>query len=272
MVRRPKALILTGKGINCDGETLIAFTKAGAEAHRVHINDLISGKERLDRYHILSIPGGFSYGDDLGAGMALANKMRVGLEASLRSFIREGRLIIGICNGFQVLVKLGLLPALDRRYFIQSATLTFNASGHFEDRWVRLQAAEGNPCVFLHGIRSMYLPVRHGEGRFLAPKDTVSEMTKKRLDVLCYADDTGAPTMEYPANPNGSMNAVAGVCDQTGRIFGMMPHPEACAFFENHPRWTRIREERLRRGLPLPREGEGLQVFRNAVIYARSFL
>src|SRR5574341_1975183 len=215
MVRRAKALILTGKGINCDRETQAAFETAGAETKRVHILDLIALRERLDRYHILAIPGGFSYGDDLGAGMALANKMRVGLKTSLRSFIREGRLIIGICNGFQVLVKLGLLPAFEGKYFIQSATLTFNASGRFEDRWVRLQATEGNPCVFLHGIRSMYLPVRHGEGRFLAPKETLSGMAKKRLDVLRYADDKGAPTMEYPANPNGSIHAVAGACDQT---------------------------------------------------------
>jgi len=272
MVKKLKVLILTGKGINCDWETQRAFEMAGAEARRVHILDLIAQREKLEKYRILAIPGGFSYGDDLGAGMALANKMRVGLKGTLKSFITEGKLIIGICNGFQVLVKLGLLPAHEGTYFQQYATLTINTSGRFEDRWVTLRVSEGTPCIFLKGIQTLYLPVRHGEGRFLAPRNTITRILKRHQAALFYIDASGTPTMEYPANPNGSMNAIAGVCDPTGRVFGLMPHPEAFVYLENHPRWTRIKEERLLRSLPLPQEGEGLQVFRNAVAYARSSL
>jgi len=272
MVKKPKALIITGKGINCDWETLRAFEMAGADAKRVHILDLVSKREKLGKYHIMAIPGGFSYGDDLGAGIALANKMRIGLKDALLSFVRQGKLIIGICNGFQVLVRLGLLPALNGKYLVQNVTLTNNASGRFEDRWVNLGVNDKKPCAFLNGIQNIYLPVRHGEGRLVAKKDVLAHISREGLDVLRYTDNGGKPTMEYPANPNGSMNAIAGLCDPTGRIFGLMPHPEAFLIFENHPRWTRIKEERIRRGLPVPDEGQGLQIFRNAVSYAQSSL
>ncbi len=267
-----RALILTGNGINCDRETQTAFEMSGAKAARVHIFDLIAGRDRLSRYHILALPGGFSYGDNLGAGIAMANKLRVGLMKEITAFIKSGRPIIGICNGAQILVKLGLLPALGRDYFLQTATLTFNASGRFEDRWVTLRIAEGTPCVFLRGMQGLTLPVRHGEGRFLAPRNVIRTMRAHGQAALLYSDERGRPTMRYPENPNGSLDSIAGLCDPSGRVFGLMPHPEAFLFFENHPRWTRIKEERLRRGLPPPQEGEGLQIFRNAVECARDTL
>ena len=180
----------------------------------------------------------------------------------LLQFIKAGKLILGVCNGFQLMVKLGLLPALNGNYTEQSATLTFNDSGRFEDRWVYLKANAQSPCVFTRGIDVVYLPVRHGEGKFIPESDAILEqIEKKNLCALQYCTDDGAPTMDYPANPNGSINAIAGICNETGRLFGLMPHPEAYLHRTNHPRWTREN---------LPEEGQGLAIFRNAVNFIRS--
>jgi phosphoribosylformylglycinamidine synthase subunit PurQ / glutaminase len=171
-------------------------------------------------------------------------------------------LILGVCNGFQLMVKLGLLPALDGNYSDQSTTLTFNDSGRFEDRWIYLKANAQSPCIFTKGIDLIYLPVRHGEGKFVPQSDAVlNSIEKKNLFVFQYCLESGAATMDYPANPNGAVNAIAGICNETGRLFGLMPHPEAYLHRTNHPRWTRE---------ALPEEGQGLAIFRNAVKFISS--
>jgi phosphoribosylformylglycinamidine synthase len=260
VVNMVRALILTGYGINCDYETQAAFQKAGAEAERVHLNDVIDGRKKLADYQILALPGGFSFGDDIASGKVLANKMKYNLSNELQKFIKDGKLMIGICNGFQAMVKLGILPGFGGNYAKQEVTLTFNDSGRFEDRWVYLKMNPASKCIFTKGIEGLYLPVRHGEGKFI-PKD---EATKKRLwerghVAMQYVDEEGK-TAGYPYNPNGAVDNIAGICDESGRIFGLMPHPEAFNVRYNHPRWCREK---------LPEEGAGIQVFKNAVEFAK---
>ncbi|MEW6486715.1 MAG: phosphoribosylformylglycinamidine synthase subunit PurQ [Thermodesulfobacteriota bacterium] len=261
-----KALVLTGNGVNCEREMAHACRLAGAEAHVVHLAEVFSGRVHLADYHFLNFPGGFSDGDDLGSAKAGAVRLKYGkiqddgrrrfLEDLLR-FVAGGKLVLGVCNGFQLLVKLGLLPGLDGRYAEQTASLTHNDSGRFEDRWVHLAVDPASPCVFTRGLDRLYYPVRHGEGKFVpAEHDVLRRVGAQALVPLRYAGSDGQPTQRYPENPNGSVGAVAGLCDPTGRIFGLMPHPEAFLHRTNHPRWTR--EE-------LPEEGQGLALFRNAV-------
>lgn len=256
----PKVIVLTGYGINCDMELAHAFKLAGADAERVHLTDLINGTRKLSDFHVLALPGGFSFGDDIASGKVLANMLKYNLGEQIQEFIDAGKLIIGICNGFQAMVKMGLLPAFDGDYAAQEVTLTFNDSGRFEDRWVHLKGNKNSKCVFTKGIESIYLPVRHGEGKFVA-KDTeaLARLKKNNQVVFQYVNEEES-LAGYPFNPNGSVENIAGICDETGRVFGMMPHPEAFQHRTNHPRWTR--EE-------LPEEGAGVAIFRNAVEYAR---
>jgi len=229
------------------------------------MDDLIDGCAELSSFHLLVIPGGFSYGDHLGSGKALANRF---CHASLRSgkklideigaFIGGRGHILGICNGFQVLVKSGLLPALGHG---QEVTLTFNLSGKFEDRWVHLALDEHSAGGAFAAVSRMYLPVRHGEGRFVAAAPVLRKLQERNLILMRYVDSRGEATQDYPENPNGSVMAVAGICDVTGRVMGIMPHPEACVDFENHPFWTRIARERRDRGEPVPAVGDGLRFF-----------
>jgi phosphoribosylformylglycinamidine synthase len=259
----PRALVLTGFGVNCDMEMAKAFELVGARADRVHLNDLLSARARLEDYQILALPGGFSYGDDIASGKVFANKLRFGLMDGLERFIGEGKLVLGVCNGFQMLAKMGLVPALDGKYGEQQSTLTFNDSGRFEARWVRVKADPESPCVFTRGISTMALPVRHGEGKFVAISgEARGRILQGKLAALAYCDAQGDATMEYPLNPNGSPDSVAGVCDATGRVFGLMPHPEANLFAHNDPQWAR--EGRSEGG------GAGLKLFRNAVEYLQS--
>jgi phosphoribosylformylglycinamidine synthase len=237
----------------------------------IHISELLCGAKRLDDYHFLNLPGGFLDGDDLGSAKAGANRIlhaRVSgrgerLFDQFIRFIGAGKLILGVCNGFQLLVKLGVLPGMDGIYDRQIVTLTYNDSGRFEDRWVYLRVNNVSPCVFTRGLDGIYLPVRHGEGKFVTnDEETLESLRKKNLITVQYSDSTyGNITMDYPANPNGSVAAIAGICNETGRIFGLMPHPEAYLHRTNHPRWTR--EE-------LPEEGMGLSIFRNAAAFIRS--
>jgi len=271
MTRKVKALVLTGNGTNCEMEMAHACNLAGAEkVDIVHISELLCGEKRLSHYSFLNLPGGFLDGDDLGSAKAGANRFlhaRISgqnemLIEELLQFIKTGGLILGICNGFQLMVKLGLLPALAGNFTKQSSTLTFNDSGRFEDRWVYLKANAQSPCVFTRGIDLVYYPVRHGEGKFVPEGDAVlGQIGKKNLVAFQYCLPDGAPTMNYPANPNGSAAAIAGICNETGRLFGLMPHPEAYLHRTNHPRWTRE---------ILPDEGQGLAIFRNAVNFIRS--
>jgi len=262
-----KALVVTGFGLNCEDETAHALKLAGAEVTLVHLSDLLDGRESLDSFHILALIGGFSFGDHIGAGRVLANRLKYRLSGQLQRFVADGRLVIGICNGFQTMVKLGLLPGLDSDYQRQSVTLTYNEAGVFRDAWVHLKVNSASPCVFTRGLDRLYLPVRHGEGMFVAlDGDVLGRIEDGNLVVARYADPTtGEPTQRYPHNPNGSVAAIAAICDPTGRIFGIMPHPEAHVSPYTHPQWGRQRIEGA-----LPEEGQGLAVFRNAVKYARS--
>ncbi|MGA7826163.1 MAG: phosphoribosylformylglycinamidine synthase subunit PurQ [Geobacteraceae bacterium] len=270
-----KAIILTGNGTNCEVEAAHACRLAGFDEVRIaHISELLYGEVRLDDFHFLNLTGGFLDGDDLGSAKAQANRLKnariSGSEEHLIDqilrFIADGKLILGVCNGFQLMVKMGLLPALDGTYLQQTATLTFNDCGRFQDRWVYLKCDHDSPSVFTKGISGgIYLPIRHGEGKFLVETQAVLDSIESlHLSVLKYSDsDYSAPTMEFPLNPNGSINAIAGLCDVSGRLMGLMPHPEAFLHRTNHPRWTRE---------TLPEEGDGLVLFRNAVEYIRSNL
>jgi phosphoribosylformylglycinamidine synthase subunit PurQ / glutaminase len=251
----PRVLILRAPGTNCDEETAFAFQRAGATPVSVHINQLLQSPHALKETQILCLAGGFSYGDDLGAGRVLAVKLRHFLRGALEQFREEGKLILGICNGFQVLVQLGiLLPDLETG---PAVTLAWNDRGMFEDRWVELQVASDH-CEFLRGMSRMYLPVAHAEGKFVPHDANVLEQLEQHGQlVLRYARlDGGRAGGEYPWNPNGAIADVAGVCDSTGRVFGLMPHPERFIHYTQHPRWTRE---------TLPEEGEGFALFRNAV-------
>jgi phosphoribosylformylglycinamidine synthase I len=252
---RPRVIVLRAPGTNCDEETVAAWQRVGAEAETWHMNRLIKSRAELGHFQILTIPGGFSYGDDLGAGRILATRIRTVLDEALCRFHDRGVLILGICNGFQVLVRSGLLPG---GLSPISATLAQNVSGRFEARWVRLLPRPGL-SPFVPFSEPIELPVAHGEGQFaLAQPRSLNELKGNGQIVLQYGDDQGQPTQEYPANPNGSAEAIAGLCDPTGRIFGMMPHPERFVDPWHHPRWTR-------RGTRQPAEGYGLQIFRGAV-------
>lgn len=270
MPRKVKAIVLTGNGTNCEMEMAQACKLAGADVvDIVHLSELLYGQKRLDDYSFLNLPGGFLDGDDLGSAKAGANRFLCAhirnshdlLFDQLLRFINAGKLILGVCNGFQLMIKLGLLPALADDYAGQSATLTYNDSGRFEDRWVYLKADAQSPCVYTKGADVLYLPVRHGEGKFIPQSAAIlSQMGKKNLCALKYCNPDGRTSMEYPANPNGSVNAIAGICNESGRLFGLMPHPEAYLWRINHPRWTREK---------LPEEGQGLMIFRNAVDFIR---
>jgi phosphoribosylformylglycinamidine synthase len=262
---KPRALVLTGFGINCDYETGYALSMPGVEMEvdACHANDLVAEPERLDRAHLFVLPGGFSYGDHLGSGRVLGNRLKTRVGEAILRFVGEGKLVLGICNGFQVLVKMGLLPGNPpgtEPEWTQRATLFRNDSGRFEDRWVHLKVREGNPCAFLEGIDDLYLPVRHGEGKLIFAEGVLDEVIESGQDVIRYAGPLGNPTSVYPENPNGSQGNLAALCDVTGRIFGLMPHPEAFLHRTNHPRWTRE---------DLPEEGQGVALFRNAAQYLR---
>ncbi len=269
-----KALVFTGYGLNCDYETDYALRCAGAESYRVHINSFIfgddtAGRTNLDRYHIMVFCGGFSWGDDHGAGVIMASKMRRHLGDQISQFIEEGKLILGICNGFQALVNLGLLPGLDGDYTKRTVALTYNDTGNFIDTWVNLRFSASSPCVFTKGLEKIELPVRHGEGKFYASPDVLQRLGDNDQIVATYTNPDGSPAAcQWPANPNGSLLDIAGICDPTGRIFGLMPHPEAFNHFTNHPDWTRIKQEAIRTNKPIStQEGEGISIFRNAVKY-----
>jgi phosphoribosylformylglycinamidine synthase len=259
-MKKPKVCVLRAAGTNCDQETAFAFQKAGAEPKLIHVNKIINRDISLDDYQILAIPGGFTYGDDIAAGKILANELKTRLSDDIKKFIAEGKLIIGICNGFQILVKAGLLPGNDR--FRQEASLIINDSGKFEDRWVYLRSQV--KCVWTKGLPEIiYLPVAHGEGKFVIKDKTVLERLKKNNQIVFrYCDEKGKAG-GYPYNPNGAIEHIAGICDGTGRIMGLMPHPERHIEIHQHPRWTQMKHKK---------EGDGLQIFENGVEYAKRLL
>ena len=266
-----RALILTGFGINCEEEFAAAYRLAGAEATIVHLNQVLHGQVRIHDFDILNFPGGFSFGDDLGSGVVLANKLRYRQTSTdgrtllddIKQFIAAGKFVFGICNGFQVLVKLGLLPNLGGGV-MPEVTLTHNASGRYEDRWVTLRVNPTARTPFLTGIDTLEVPVRHGEGRLVIPDAATSAAIEAGgLNCLSYLDANGDGTSEYPHNPNGADLNCAGLTDPTGQVFGLMPHPEAFLSAYNHPDWARRRRQN-----PLAsEEGEGLKIFQNIVAH-----
>ena len=264
-----RALVLTGFGINCEEEVAAAYRLAGAEATIVHLNQVLHGQVSIHDFDVLNFPGGFSFGDDLGSGVVLANKLRyrqTGADGrtlldDIKQFIADGKFVLGICNGFQVLVKLGLLPNQGGDV-TPEVTLTHNASGRYEDRWVTLRVNPKSKSPFLKGIDTLEVPVRHGEGRLVVPDAATSAAIEAGgLNCLSYLDANGDGTQVYPFNPNGAALNCAGLTDPTGQVFGLMPHPEAFLSAYNHPDWAR----RRRLNPQATEEGAGLKIFQNIV-------
>ena len=256
-----KVLVLRAAGTNCDQETCYAFGLAGAHAETIHVNRLMADAKLLDNYQVLAVPGGFSYGDDVAAGKILANQLVHHFRDAVRRFVDADKLVLGICNGFQVLVKAGLLPgsngdANNHNQTAQQTTITYNEAGKFEDRWVYLEPGT-QKCVFIEQGKRIYLPIAHGEGKVCFADETLAQRVKADdLVAFRYVDSQGhfGP---YPVNPNGSTDHIAGLCDPTGRILGLMPHPERFVHPTHHPRWTREEIE----------HADGLSIFVNAVNY-----
>jgi phosphoribosylformylglycinamidine synthase subunit PurQ / glutaminase len=241
-----RVIVLRAPGTNCDVETAYAFERAGARVDRIHVNRLLESPKLLAEYQVLCLPGGFSYGDDIAAGRILGNQLRHHLAGQLEEFKAAGKLILGICNGFQILIKSGVLLPLNGERGVL-ATLTWNDSGRYTDRWVNLEVASSK-SPFFAGMERMYLPIAHAEGKFV-PRDE---------EALCHLEANGQLVLRYRSddNPNGAIANVAGLCDETGRVCGLMPHPERHLDPTQHPRWTRE---------PMPAVGDGLRVFQNAV-------
>ncbi len=255
-MNKVKVLMLRAPGTNRDIDTQIAFEAAGAnQVESALVNEITRKEKQLADYQIMIIPGGFTYGDDISAGKIMANEIRLGLGEDIQKFVADGRLVMGICNGFQVLVKTGILPGI-KGQSAQPVTLTNNDSGKFECRWVYLKASKKSPCIVTKGIDVIYAPIAHGEGKLVAEPGILEKLNV----VLQYVDENGQTKAGYPYNPNGSVNDIAGICDDTGRIFGMMPHPEDFIRWTQHPRWTREKERK---------ELYGLQIFKNAVAWAK---
>ena len=240
--------IITGYGINADYELAEAFRLSGSQTKMVHINDLIKSPELLANYEIAAVPGGFSFGDHIGSGLVFSRLIKKHLKQAFKDFTAAGKLIIGICNGFQVLVKAGILPDLEDNWK-QEVSLIHNDSGLFEDSWVRVTFNPESSCIWTSGLDEMDLPIRHGEGRFIAVSNSIRDaICREKLDAITYKG----------RNPNGSDLNIAGITDRTGRILGLMPHPEAFMYPENHPKWTRKQIS----------DGAGLKIFRNGVAFA----
>jgi phosphoribosylformylglycinamidine synthase len=275
---KPKILILSGYGLNCEDETSLAFSLASGESSIIHINDLIANKKTLDKYQILAIPGGFSFGDDTGSGRAYANKLNNHLADALKKFASQDKLIIGICNGFQILTQIGLLPG----------ALLHNKNPRYLDRWVDVKIPEYSssgarsaesrstkgspqgrtiPSPWLQGISSLSLPIAHGEGNFYASKEDIAIIQKQQQIAGVYTQGEICTLQSLEPNPNGSMLDIAMLTSANGKILGSMPHPERAMFFTQLPHWTLLKEKLIRTGKKLPQFGPGLEVFKNGVNY-----
>jgi phosphoribosylformylglycinamidine synthase subunit PurQ / glutaminase len=269
-MKKVKSLIITGFGINCEEEMAAAYDLAGAETDIVHLNDLFLNRISIHDYDILNFPGGFSFGDDLGSGKVLANKMKYKKMKNdklffldLQDFLSDGKYIMGVCNGFQFLVKMGLLPNTEGD-MQQQVTLTRNNSAQFEDRWCYLKVNQPSLTPFLENIELLQLPVRHGEGKLIIKNQQIEiEIVEQNLNCLSYCDEEGNVTGKYPLNPNGAELNCAGLTNATGQVFGLMPHPEAFLSLYNHPNWGQMQ----RSNPNISPDGDGLKIFKNIVKY-----
>ncbi len=268
---KPKVLVMSGYGINCESESKHAWERAGAEAEIVHINDLISGERRMDEYDILMFPGGFSYGDDIGSGYAFANRLRNNLWQQLLSFIADGKPILGVCNGFQIMTSLGLFTLPDSELGEPRNALLANTHDRYECRWVRLKR-HGSRCIFTADVDRLHVPIAHGEGRFHCSPETLKALQENEQVVFTYCGEDGTPAEgEFPTNPNGALADIAAICDATGRLLGMMPHPERALFTHQAPDYHLRKEHARRKGEDLPKLDENcLRIFTNAVAYAKT--
>lgn len=255
---KPLAIVFSGYGLNCEDETKAAFEMAGARGQIVHINDAIAKREILKKAQIIAMPGGFSYGDDTGSGKAYGNRLRGHLGEALQQFFDRDTLTIGICNGFQILTAAGFLPG----------ALITNDSGRYLCRWVDMEVTGESP--WLCDIERLSLPIAHGEGKYFAPQETLAHLKAEKAIALTYSEGEIVRHFGLPANPNGSIEDIAGVTAREGRILGLMPHPERGVSFFHLPHWTYLKERYVRANEPLPQEGPGMQLFRNAVSYFQS--
>lgn len=262
-----KALVLAGYGLNCEEETLHAFEHVGIEGTIRHINDLIERPRELEDVQILVVPGGFSYGDDTGSGNAFAQKMKLALWDHLKNFVSRDTLTLGICNGCQILTNLGLTPPTGHDMGERLVAVTYNLSARYQCRWVDLKAGSSN-SPWLQGIESLNIPVAHGEGRFMMEKATLSILKDNNQIALTYTKPDGAPADgEFPYNPNGSMDDIAGVTDPSGKVLALMPHPERGMFTWQRDDFDRLKDQAQRNGTALPEESDGMALFRNAAAY-----
>src|SRR5882724_6001208 len=265
---KPKALIFSGYGLNSEEETAYGFMLAGASADIIHINDLIDGRIKLSNYQILSFPGGFSYGDDTGSGNAYANKLRNHLWEKLQKFLGQDTLIIGICNGCQIVANLGLVPAFEKQYGERKAALLHNKSARLITRWTDMKVTTKTP--WLKGIDTLSLPIAHGEGKFFTTEENLKKLHKNKQIALQYIKGEISTYLDVPANPNGSLDDIAGMIDETGKVLALMPHPERGMFFTQQPNWSLLKQRYVKEKKQLPLDRPGLQIFKNAVEYFKS--
>jgi phosphoribosylformylglycinamidine synthase len=264
-MKKPRVLVFAGFGLNCEDETKFAFDLAGAKADIIHVNDLVAKPKKIREHEILAFPGGFSYGDDTGSGNAYANKVRNYLWPEILDFVKKDSLVIGICNGCQILVSLGLVPALKGKYGKREVALLHNSSTKYVSRWTDMICESNTP--WLRGIAQISLPIAHGEGRLYASNEILDILEQKNLIALRYEKGLLSTYSDLPFNPTGTLHDIAGITNENRRILGMMPHPERALFFTQLPNWTYLKEELLRKGKKLPVYGPGFDIFKNAVKY-----
>ena len=261
-----RALIIAGYGLNCEEESAFAFETVGMDATIMHVNDLIENPKALNDYQTLLVPGGFSYGDDTGSGNAFAQKMRLTLIDQLKEFVARDTLTIGICNGCQILVNLGLAPAIDNNYGTREVAVTHNAGARYQCRWIDMQVKETN-SPWLQNIQTLHVPVAHGEGRFMMSDDTLKTLQDNNQIALRYTKGDKAANGEFPFNPNSSTDDIAGITDESGRVLVMMPHPERGMFTWQRDDYALLKDNAKRENQPLPEATDGLQIFQNAATY-----
>lgn len=252
---KPKVIVLSGYGLNCEDETKIGFELAGGIAEIVHLNEVILGNKKLANYKIMAIPGGFAFGDHTGSGKAYANRIRNHIWDKIQEFVSSDKLVLGICNGFQILTNLQLLPG----------ALTYNDSARYVNRWIDLKVENDSP--WLSGIDTLSVPVAHGEGKFYAPEKLMNVLKSKKMIALKYTRGEMYDLYGLPYNPNGAMEDIAGITNETGKILGLMPHPDRALFFTQLPHWTSLKEDYKKQGKKLPKFGPGLQLFKNGIDY-----